>query len=108
MHTGVDLGGSYGNPIVAAAAGTVILVNNPREGSNKGGSGYGNYIIIDHGGGVSTLYAHLKNTHVKVGSTVKAGDRIASCGSTGTSTGPHLHFEVRINGRHTNPVPYIR
>ncbi|MDW7659657.1 MAG: peptidoglycan DD-metalloendopeptidase family protein [Bacillota bacterium] len=108
MHTGVDLGGKYGNPIVAAASGTVLLVVNPREGSNTGGSGYGNYIVISHGDGLSTLYAHLKNTLVKTGQSVKAGDKIATCGSTGASTGPHLHFEVRVNGNPVNPLPYIR
>jgi murein DD-endopeptidase MepM/ murein hydrolase activator NlpD len=108
MHTGVDLGGSYGNPILAAADGTVLLVVNPREGSNTGGSGYGNYIVIAHAGGLTTLYAHLKNTLVKEGQSVKAGTKIATCGSTGTSTGPHLHFEVRVNGNPVDPLPYIR
>lgn len=108
MHTGVDLGGQYGYPIVAAADGIVLLVNNPREGSNTGGSGYGNHIVIAHDGGLSTLYAHLKNTLVREGQSVKAGEKIATCGSTGTSTGPHLHFEVRVNGNPVNPLPYIR
>lgn len=108
MHTGVDLGGSYGNPILAAADGIVLLVVNPREGSNTGGSGYGNYIVIAHDGGLTTLYAHLKNTLVKEGQSVKAGTKIATCGSTGTSTGPHLHFEVRVNGNPVDPLPYIR
>lgn len=110
MHTGVDLGGTYGNPIVAAYHGTVILVHNPFEGQNTTRTrvGYGNYIVIDHGDGIATLYAHLRDTYVSVGQSVTAGDRIASCGSTGASTGPHLHFEVLINGQHTDPLPYIR
>lgn len=107
FHSGVDLGGDYGNPIVAATDGVVLLVRNAYEGSNTGGSGYGNYIVISHADGISTLYGHLKNTLVKVGQSVKAGDKIATCGSTGTSTGPHLHFEVMINGKTVNPVPYI-
>jgi murein DD-endopeptidase MepM/ murein hydrolase activator NlpD len=108
FHSGVDLGGKYGYPIVAAHDGTVLLVRNPREGSNTGGSGYGNYIVIDHGDGFSTLYAHLKDTLVRVGAEVKAGDKIATCGSTGTSTGPHLHFEVMTDGHTVNPLDYVR
>lgn len=107
MHTGVDLGGSYGNPIVAAADGTVIKASAPVAGQNTGGSNYGNYIVIDHGGGVSTLYGHCKDLYVSVGDTVTAGQKIAACGSTGTSTGAHLHFEVRIDGKRVDPAGYI-
>lgn len=107
MHTGVDLGGAYGNPIVAAAGGTVIIASAPVAGQNTGGTNYGNYIVIDHGGGVSTLYGHCKDLYVSVGDTVTAGQVIAACGSTGTSTGPHVHFEVRVNGTRVDPVPYI-
>jgi murein DD-endopeptidase MepM/ murein hydrolase activator NlpD len=107
MHTGVDLGGAYGNPIVAAAAGTVIIASAPVAGQNTGGTDFGNYIVIDHGGGVATLYGHCKELYVSVGDTVVAGQKIAACGSTGTSTGPHLHFEVRINGVQVDPAPYI-
>jgi len=107
MHTGVDLGGSYGNPIVAAADGTVIIASAPVAGQNTGGSNYGNYIVIDHGGGVSTLYGHCKDLYVSVGDTVTAGQKISACGSTGTSTGAHLHFEVRINGSRVDPADYI-
>lgn len=107
FHSGVDLGGDYGAPIVAAADGVVIKVRNPWQGRNTGGSGYGNYIIIMHANGVSTLYAHMKKTLVSVGESVDAGDKIGLCGSTGTSTGPHLHFEVMVNGRTVNPIPYI-
>jgi murein DD-endopeptidase MepM/ murein hydrolase activator NlpD len=109
MHTGVDIGGRYGAPIVAAAKGKVMLIRtipgyNATTGNNTGGDGYGNYIIIDHGGGVSTLYAHTKLIKVKVGQLVESGHLIALCGSTGTSTGPHLHFEVRENGTPVNPM----
>lgn len=107
MHWGVDLGGSYGNPIVAAANGTVLKVDTPVSGQNTGGKNYGNYVVIDHGGGVSTLYAHCKTVNVSVGDSVVAGQTIAACGSTGTSTGPHLHFEVRVNGSKVNPADYI-
>ena len=107
MHTGVDLGGEYGNPIVAAAGGTVIIASAPVAGQNTGGTNYGNYIVIDHGGGVSTLYGHCRDLNVSVGDTVTAGQVIAACGSTGTSTGAHLHFEVRVNGARVDPVPYI-
>lgn len=109
MHNGVDLGGSYGNPIVAASSGTVIKASAPNPGANSTGGkgGYGNYIVIDHGGGVSTTYAHCKDLYVSVGQEVSAGETIASCGSTGTSTGPHLHFEVRVNGVPVDPANYI-
>lgn len=108
MHTGVDLGGNYGNPVVASRDGEVILVNNPYQGRNTGGSGYGNYIVIDHGDGYCTLYAHLKETLVKVGQQVTAGQKIGLCGSTGTSTGPHLHFEVIYNGKTVDPAKFIK
>jgi murein DD-endopeptidase MepM/ murein hydrolase activator NlpD len=108
FHSGVDLGGTYGFPVVAARDGVVIMVRNPVEGRNTGGSGYGNYIVIAHDGEFSTLYGHLKSTLVKVGQEVNAGDRIGLCGSTGSSTGSHLHFEVMIDGSTTDPAPYIR
>lgn len=108
FHSGVDLGGTYGYPVVAARDGVVIMVRNPVEGRNTGGSGYGNYIVIAHDGGFSSLYAHLKSALVRVGQEVNAGDRIGLCGSTGTSTGPHLHFEIMNDGSTTNPIPYIR
>ncbi|MBP5491924.1 MAG: peptidoglycan DD-metalloendopeptidase family protein [Clostridiales bacterium] len=108
MHWGVDLGGSYGNPIVAAADGVVIKVEEPVEGQNTGGTNYGNYCIIDHGNGLCTLYGHCRDVKVSVGDHVSAGQTIAECGSTGTSTGPHLHFEVRLNGEKVDPTPYIK
>jgi murein DD-endopeptidase MepM/ murein hydrolase activator NlpD len=108
MHSGVDLGGSYGNPIVAAGGGTVIIASAPVPGQNTGGSGYGNYIVIDHGNGMSTLYGHCRDLYVSVGDSVSAGQEIAACGSTGTSTGAHVHFEVRVNGERVDPAPYIQ
>jgi murein DD-endopeptidase MepM/ murein hydrolase activator NlpD len=107
MHYGVDLGGSYGNPIVAAADGEVILVREWWPDQNTGGSGYGNYLVIDHGGYISTLYAHCKSINVSVGDKVVAGQKIAVCGSTGGSTGPHLHFEVIEGSTKVDPELYI-
>ncbi len=96
MHTGLDIGGTKGKEIVAAADGTVIL-------SGYSG-GYGYRVVIDHGGGISTLYAHASKLLVKEGDKVKRGDTIALVGSTGLSTGPHLHFEVRVNGNPVDPL----
>lgn len=97
MHTGIDVGIPTGTPIYSMAGGKVII--------SKYSSSYGHYIVVDHGGGLSSLYAHLSSRLVSVGQTVEKGQMIAKSGSTGRSTGPHLHFEVRINGNHTNPVP---
>ncbi len=107
FHAGTDISGDYGKSIVAAKDGVVILVKNPVQGQNRGGSGYGNYVVIAHNGMVTSLYAHMKETLVKVGQVVKAGDLIGRCGSTGLSTGAHLHFEIRINGETTDPIPYV-
>ncbi len=96
MHTGVDIAASSGTTIVAAGSGKVI--------TSAYINGYGNTIVIDHGGGVSTLYGHCSRLFVSSGTFVKQGQRIAAVGSTGYSTGPHLHFEVRINGRPVNPL----
>lgn len=109
MHNGVDINAPFNAKIVAVAAGKVIVVDtisgyNPVSGNNFGGSGYGNYIIIDHGGGIATLYAHCKLLKVRTGDIVKAGQWIAVTGSTGLSTGAHLHFEVRENGVPVNPL----
>ena len=108
MHTGIDIGKcGYGATISAVADGKVIKVVTPVPGKNTGGTGYGNYVIIDHGGGITTLYGHCKNVYVKVGQTVSRGQKIATVGSTGSSTGPHLHFEVRVNGSQKNPQNYL-
>lgn len=106
FHTGVDFTGSNinGKKVVAANAGNVTFT----KSTYIPGVGYGKYLIIDHGGGYSTLYAHLSSINVSVGDYVKKGESIANVGSTGWSTGPHLHFEVRINGKHTNPLPYLK
>lgn len=107
MHTGIDIGAGYGSTIVAAASGTVIQVNLPLPGRNTGGTSYGNYLIINHGNGITTLYAHCRNIYVSSGQTVSRGQKIAEVGSTGNSTGPHLHFEVRVNGSTVNPRSYL-
>lgn len=100
MHTGVDISTPMGATIVAATDGTVQ--------SAGGMGGYGNAVIIDHGGGIATLYAHNSQLLVKAGQKVSRGQVIAKAGSTGYSTGPHLHFEVRKNGTYINPLPWIR
>lgn len=79
----------------------------PRQGSYYGGSGYGNYVVVDHGGGVTTLYAHLSTVSVSKGQTVSQGTVLGITGSTGASTGPHLHYEVRINGVYQDPLNYL-
>ena len=99
LHTGVDIAAPMGANFVAANDGIVT-----KAGYN---GAYGNMVIIDHGGGISTLYAHGSEILVQVGQTVKRNDPILKVGSTGYSTGPHAHFEVRINGVVTNPIEYI-
>ena len=100
FHTGTDIAAPMGTNILAAESGVVI------SSSYRGG--YGNTVIIDHGNGMSTLYAHASKLLCSPGDRVGRGDVIAQVGSTGFSTGPHLHFEVRINGGHTNPINYLR
>ena len=100
-HTGMDLAVPTGTSVRAALPGTVTVST-----YNQGGYGY--YVMIDHGSGLSTLYGHNSQLLARVGQTVEAGDVIALSGSTGRSTGPHLHFEIRVNGKHTNPLPYLQ
>ena len=99
LHTGVDIGAPRGADFIAANDGIVTKASF--------NTAYGNMVIIDHGGGVSTLYAHGDEILVQVGQVVKRGNPVLKVGSTGYSTGPHAHFEVRLNGVVTDPLPYI-
>ena len=98
-HKGIDMAAPYGSNIIAAGSGEVILA------SYKGG--YGNCVMIDHGGGIVTLYGHASSICCSVGQSVKTGDVIAKVGSTGNSTGNHLHFSVLVNGTYVNPASYL-
>jgi murein DD-endopeptidase MepM/ murein hydrolase activator NlpD len=99
LHAGIDIGVPEGTPIHAAAAGTVILA--------AWTGGYGNYTCIDHGGGMATCYAHQSSYAVSTGAQVSQGQVIGYVGNTGHSFGPHLHFEVRINGNPVDPLGYL-
>lgn len=99
MHEGLDISGGSGTPIAAATSGTVILA-----GWN---GGYGNMVVIDHGGGLSTGYAHLSSISVSPGQGVSQGTVVGGMGTTGSSTGVHLHFEVRVGGAAVNPLGYL-
>ncbi|MGB3769188.1 MAG: peptidoglycan DD-metalloendopeptidase family protein [Phormidesmis sp.] len=99
FHAGTDFGADTGTPIQAAETGIVLFAG--------WYGGYGNAVILDHGGGVTTLYGHASRLYVGEGETVKKGDAIAAIGSTGLSTGPHLHFEVRLNGEPVDPMNYL-
>ena len=98
-HTGLDIAAAKGTPIKVVADGTVTFA--------KYNGSYGNLVKVDHGNGLETWYAHTNKMYVKVGEQVKAGDVIAEVGSTGNSTGPHLHLEIRIDGKHVNPQLYL-
>ncbi len=101
-HKGIDIaqhGSCYGDPAVAAADGVVVL--------SEWHGGYGNCVVIDHGDGVHTLYAHFSERSVEVGDVVSAGDEVGKIGSTGNSTGPHLHFEVYVDGEAVNPLIFV-
>jgi murein DD-endopeptidase MepM/ murein hydrolase activator NlpD len=98
-HSGLDIDGDTGDPIVAALAGVVI--------TSGARSGYGNTVVVSHGGGFSTLYAHMSSIAVSAGQDVSSGSLLGAVGSTGWSTGPHLHFEVRFNAVAVNPLPFL-
>ena len=100
MHKGIDIAASFGATINAVLDGTVNYA--------AWQDGYGNVIKINHGGGIETTYAHCSVINVKKGEVVKLGEKIGEVGSTGNSTGPHLHFEVRENGEPINPQKYIK
>lgn len=99
LHTGIDISGSSGSPIAAAGSGRVILAETY--------GGYGRAVVIDHGGGLATLYAHQSSIAVSVGDRVSRGDTIGYVGCTGSCTGPHLHFETRENGARVDPMKYL-
>jgi murein DD-endopeptidase MepM/ murein hydrolase activator NlpD len=98
-HAGIDIRGPYGAPIRAAASGRVTYAGRD--------PGYGNLVVINHGGGIYTWYGHLARLQTEKGATVEQGAKIGTLGSTGRATGPHLHFEVRVNGRPVNPEKYF-
>ena len=98
MHEGIDIGANMGQPVYAARAGSVIMAG--------WYNGYGNTVIIDHGSGLSTLYAHTSELFTNEGATVRAGELVAAVGSTGFSTGPHLHYEVREDGVPVDPMKF--
>ena len=99
MHTGVDFGADTGDPIYAAGDGVVASAGSL--------GGYGNATVIEHGGGLATLYGHQSSFLVSEGDTVTAGEVIGRVGCTGSCTGPHLHFEVRLNGDPVDPMGYL-
>lgn len=105
LHAGIDFACAEGQPIPASKAGRVIVAGWQNPGNPK--EGYGQYVRIDHGGGYQTTYAHLSSIKVRVGDNVSVGSIVGGCGSTGSSTGNHLHFEILKNGTKVDPAPYI-
>ncbi|MFC5471434.1 peptidoglycan DD-metalloendopeptidase family protein [Cohnella suwonensis] len=99
-HAGLDIGADYGDPIYAAADGTVIEAGRS--------SSHGNNVLISHGNGIRTHYSHMSKILAKVGDKVRKGDIVGEVGSTGRSTGPHLHYEVIVGGEHVDPEPYLK
>ena len=100
MHSGIDFRAGFGHPVRASGAGTVVKAGHA--------GGYGRLVEIDHGNGIRTRYAHLNKIRVRKGQTVSVGDRIGDVGSSGRSTGPHLHYEVRKNGKAIDPIRFLR
>ena len=99
MHSGVDLAASYGSPIVATSDGVI--------GTASWSGGYGLLVALDHGGGPQTRYGHMSRLNVLQGQSVRKGDVIGYVGSTGMATGPHLHYEIRVNGQAINPAAHL-
>ena len=100
MHNGIDIGAPYGTIIHCAASGTVTFAGWQQ--------GYGNVIIINHGNNIETVYGHCRSISVKIPQKVSAGEKIGEVGSTGRSTGPHVHFEIRLNGTPKNPQYFVK
>lgn len=100
LHTGIDIGAGYGATVISADRGTVAYVGSM--------SGYGNVVVVDHGGGLATTYNHMSAFSVSSGQKVSRGTPVGAVGCTGYCTGPHLHFEVRVNGSPVDPMPYLR
>jgi murein DD-endopeptidase MepM/ murein hydrolase activator NlpD len=102
-HPGIDIDGVTGDPVIAAGTGTVVLAGMAPAGY----SGYGNVVMIDNGGGISTLYAHLSRVDVAMGQAVQQGQQIGAIGATGMATGDHLHFEVRVANAPVDPMSWL-
>jgi murein DD-endopeptidase MepM/ murein hydrolase activator NlpD len=106
FHTGIDIAAPFATPVLAAGNGVVALAGSETDGFGHL-VGYGNYVVIAHGGGMITLYGHLDRILVQPGQPVQAGVPIGLEGSTGNSTGPHVHFELRVDGIPTDPRAYV-
>jgi murein DD-endopeptidase MepM/ murein hydrolase activator NlpD len=100
FHTGIDIAAGYGTPVLAAADGVVVTADYDADG-------YGIYCIIDHGDGNRTLYGHMSARHVNTGDTLNQGEEIGKVGSTGWSTGNHIHFETSVNGTRVDPLGFF-